>query len=310
MTKIDTDIFRSLVDSSPQAVAMVDALNPDHPVTYVNRSLELLTGYGALELVGRNLRLLQGQDREQAGRHLLREALSRGETCQTVMRNYRKDGTLFQNEMSVLPLRDASGNISHFAGFLRDAAEKPRIDSRFARDAGPGAQAPAGTIVRDDRLTGLLTLPYLEGLLKRDWAIARREGRSIAIFAIDIDSLNLYNATFGRAAGDSAIRRVAHCISGCLRRASDAAARAEGGSFIAFAPGVNAEQALKLGQVIAERVREMRIHHPRCSVLRYISVSVGVSSSIPAQTETCESLLHKARQQLLAAKQSGRNQAA
>jgi len=79
--------------------------------------------------------------------------------------------------------------------------------------------------IRDDRLTGLFTLAYLEELLKRDWAVAHREQRSIAVFAVDIDALDLYNNTFGRGAGDSSIRRVAHVVSGCLRRSSDVTAR-------------------------------------------------------------------------------------
>src|SRR5271166_6373698 len=140
--------------------------------------------------------------------------------------------------------------------------------------------------VRDDRLTGLFTVQYLEELLKRDWAIAQRERRSIAVFSIDIDALDLYNTTFGRAAGDSTIRRAAHCISGCLRRASDATARADGGSFVAFAPGLAVEQAMRIGEVMAERVRDLRIHHPRCPVLRYVSISVGVACAVPDAAET------------------------
>jgi len=147
-------------------------------------------------------------------------------------------------------------------------------------------------------LTGLYTLPYLQELLKRDWAIAQREKRSIAVFAIDIDALDLYNATFGRGAGDSAIRRVAHCVSGCLRRSSDVTARIDGGSLMAFAPGLSVEQALALGQVMAERVRELRIHHPRSAVLRYISISVGVCAAVPGNDENPSSLVEKSQLQL------------
>jgi diguanylate cyclase (GGDEF)-like protein len=164
--------------------------------------------------------------------------------------------------------------------------------------------------VRDDRLTGLYTLSYLEELLKRDWSVAHREQRSIAVFAVDIDALDLYNTTFGRAAGDSAIRRVAHVVSACLRRSSDVTARIDGGSLIAFAPGLSIEQALRVGQLMAERVRDLRIHHPRCAVLRYISVSVGVCAAIPGASDSPSDLLRKAQQQLQFAKKSGRNQAA
>jgi diguanylate cyclase (GGDEF)-like protein/PAS domain S-box-containing protein len=310
MTGTGTDIYRRLLDSSPEGVALVDAQNPEHPVVYVNRGFESLTGYAAADLVGKNLRLLQAEDRDQDARHRLREALSRGETCRALLRNYRKDGTVFWNEMTVVPLRDAEGRITHFAGHHRDAGERLRIDPKLSRDAWSGVQQPTPVVIRDDRLTGLFTLPYLQELLKRDWAIAQRESRSIAVFAIDIDSLDLYNATFGRAAGDSAIRRVAHCVSGCLRRSSDVTARIDGGSLMAFAPGVSADQATRVGQTMAERVRELRIHHPRSAVLRYVSVSVGVSAAVPGPNDEPASLVEKTQRHLKLAKQSGRNQSA
>jgi diguanylate cyclase (GGDEF)-like protein/PAS domain S-box-containing protein len=310
MTDFDADFYRRLLESSPEGVALVDAQNPEHPVVYVNPGFESLTGYSAADVIGRNLRLLQGDDREQDARHRLREALSRGESCRVLLRNYRKDGTVFWNEMTVSPLLDAQGRLTHFAGHHRDAGERLRIDPKLSRDSLSGAHQPTSVAIRDDRLTGLFTLAYLEELLKRDWALAQREGRSIAAFAIDIDSLDLYNATFGRAAGDSAIRRIAHCVSGCLRRSSDVTARIDGGSLMAFAPGVSNEHALRLGQTMAERVREMRIHHPRSAVLRYMSVSVGVCAATPAQGEDPSMLLDKSQQQLKLAKKAGRNQAA
>ncbi len=310
MTVLDPDLYRRLLETSPDGVALVDALHPDRPVIYVNPSFEALTGFCAADLLGRNLRLLQAEDREQDGRHRLREAMRLGESCRVLLRNYRKDGTLFWNEMTILPLLDAEGRVTHFAGHHRDAGERLRIDPKLARDSLSGAHQPTGVAVRDDRLTGLYTLPYLQELLKRDWAIAQREQRSIAVFAIDIDALDLYNATFGRAAGDSTIRRVAHCVSGCLRRSSDVTARIDGGSLMAIAPGLTTEQALKLGQLMTERVRDLRIHHPRCAVLRYVSVSVGVCAAVPGPDDNPAALLEKSQLQLKLAKKAGRNQAA
>lgn len=310
MTEFDADMYRRLVETLPEGVVLVDAQGTDHPVLYVNPAFEALTGYSSAELIGRNLRLLQADDREQEGRHRLRDALNRGESCRVLLRNYRKDGTLFWNEMTIAPLRHADGCVTHYAGHHRDAGERLRIDPRAARDSLSGVQMPTAVAVRDDRLTGLFTLPYLEELLKRDWAVAQREKRSIAVFAIDIDALEIYNSTFGRGAGDSTIRRVAHVVSGCLRRSSDVTARIDGGSLIAFAPGLTNEQALRVGQQMAERVRDLRIHHPHSSVLRYISVSVGVCAAVPDAADGPAELLQKAQLQLLHAKKSGRNQAA
>ena len=310
MTGLDAEIYRRLVETSPEGTVLVDAQNPENPAIYVNPAFEALTGYSAAELLGRNLRLLQGDDRDQDGRYRLREALRAGESCRVLMRNYRKDGAVFWNEMSVRPLRDADGRVTHFVGHHRDAGERLRADPKHAQDSQGAAHQPSASGMRDDRLTGLFTMPRLQDLLERDWSVAQREQRSIALFAIDIDALDLYNATFGRAAGDSMIRRVAHVVSGCLRRASDVTARVEGGSLVAFAPGLTGEQALRIAQLMTERVREMRIHHPRSAVLRYVSVSVGVSAAVPGAEDRPSGLLQKSQQQLQVAKKSGRNQAA
>jgi len=263
---------------------------------------------------------LQGSDREQDGRHRLRAALQAGEPCRVLLRNYRKDGSVFWNEMSVLPLRDAQGQLTHFAGHHRDAAERLRIDPKLSRDrdsttsatgaTGKHAAMSAAAALREDRLTGLATACCLEEQLKRDWPIAQRENRSIAVFAVDIDSLNLYNTTFGRGAGDSMIRRVAHVVAGCLRRSSDITARIDGGLLMAFAPGLPHDQAFRVGQTISERVRDLRIHHPRSAILRYVSVSVGVCAAVPDSGEDPANFMRKAQQQLQIAKSAGRNQAA
>jgi diguanylate cyclase (GGDEF)-like protein/PAS domain S-box-containing protein len=310
MTVLDPALYRRLVETSPEGVALIDAQSSEQLVVYANPAFEALTGYSAAELTGRNLRFLQGDDREQDARHRLRESLGKGETCRVLLRNYRKDGSLFWNEMTVAPVHDPDGRITHFAGHHRDAGERLRIDVRASKDSLSGAHQPTAVLIRDDRLTGLFTLPYLEELLKRDWAVAQREQRSIAVFAIDLDALDLYNATFGRAAGDATIRRVAHVVSACLRRTTDVTARIDGGSLVAFAPGLTTEQALRMGQLMAERVRDLRIHHPRSAVLRYISISVGVCAMVPDGAENPSTLLQRAQMQLQLAKKSGRNQAA
>ena len=106
MTSLDAGFYRRLLETSPDGVALVDALKPDRPVIYVNPAFENLTGYSAADLLGRNLRLQQGEDREQDGRHRLREAMRLGESCRVLLRNYRKDGTPFWVDLSAVPVPD------------------------------------------------------------------------------------------------------------------------------------------------------------------------------------------------------------
>ncbi len=93
MTGFDADLYRRLVENSPRESVLVDAQNEERPVIYVNPGFETLTGYSAGELLGRNLRLLQAEDREQDGRQRVREALGKanpaGYCCATTARTAR-----------------------------------------------------------------------------------------------------------------------------------------------------------------------------------------------------------------------------
>ena len=117
------------------------------------------------------------------------------------MRNYRPDGTLFWNEIVIQPVRDATGKLTHFIGYHRDASE--RLKQRRAR-----AHRACRSWLREDRLTGLHSRAYFEELLQRDWVLAQRDSHEIGLTLFDIDDLAAYNDTFDRGAGDACIRRV------------------------------------------------------------------------------------------------------
>ncbi len=101
--------WRDVVDQSPEGIVICDATAPDCPVVYANASFLQLSGYPLSALMGRNLRLLQGNDHDQEGRQRIRDALARGESCRVLMRNYRPDGAQYWNEILVQPVRDAHG---------------------------------------------------------------------------------------------------------------------------------------------------------------------------------------------------------
>ncbi|WP_051059502.1 EAL domain-containing protein [Zestomonas thermotolerans] len=120
------------IDASPMGVCIADARQPDLPLIYCNPAFERMTGYSRDEVIGRNGRFLQGVDRHQSELHGLRAALARGEPCQAVLRNYRKDGSLFWNEITLAPMRDAQG-ISHFVGLLHDVSAREQQVVELAR---------------------------------------------------------------------------------------------------------------------------------------------------------------------------------
>jgi PAS domain S-box-containing protein len=97
-------------------VVISDALNPDMPIVYVNPTFETMSGYSAKEIMGRNCRFLQGDDRNQPELKAIRDAVRNHTNGHAVLRNYRKDGSLFMNELFISPVRDAAGVVTHFVG--------------------------------------------------------------------------------------------------------------------------------------------------------------------------------------------------
>ena len=112
------------IAASSNGIVIADASKPDMPITYVNPAFERLTGYEAQEVIGRNCRFLQGNETDQPALDQLREALREGKGCTVVLGNYRKDGTGFWNELTISPIYDAKGNVTHFVGIQTDITER------------------------------------------------------------------------------------------------------------------------------------------------------------------------------------------
>ena len=116
-------LLERAVESSANGIVISDAAQPDNPVIFVNRAYEQITGYHKEEALGHNGRYLQGEDRDQPGLQQLRAAISEGRECRVVLRNYRKDGSLFWNELHVSPVRDSAGGVTHYVGVQNDITE-------------------------------------------------------------------------------------------------------------------------------------------------------------------------------------------
>lgn len=112
-------MLREAIQAANNVVLLTDPNLPDNPIVYVNQGFERLTGYSRDEVLGRNCRFLQGGDRGQPGVHLLRAAISGREPVRVELRNYRKDGALFWNELYVTPIW-REGRARYFLGVQND----------------------------------------------------------------------------------------------------------------------------------------------------------------------------------------------
>lgn len=296
-----TDTWRAILDSSPDGVVVCDATASDCPVVYVNSAFVTMSGYTSAQLMGANLRLLQGTDRQQESRQRMKEAIDKGEACRVLIRNYRPDGALFWNEAQLQPLKNGDGKITHWIGYAKDAGGRMKSVDRSA----PGLP----TWQREDRLTGLHSRPYFEELLRRDWQLAQRDSHAIGLVLFDIDDLTSYNEKFEKTGGDAVIRRVARVISSSYRRGGDLVGHWEGGTFVVVIQGDAAERASEYARVVAQRARDLLIHHPRGSggAERYLTLSAGVASLVPPRELPLEALINACRTALTRSKKQGKN---
>lgn len=122
------DLFRQALDASNSGIIITDNLLDDNPIIYCNKAFELITGYSQKEIIGHNCRFLQKNDRSQSARMELKDAVKNQKESRVIIRNYRKNGELFWNELFVSPVKNADGETTHFIGIQNDITFQKKIE--------------------------------------------------------------------------------------------------------------------------------------------------------------------------------------
>lgn len=142
---------RALAATS-NGIIIADARLAHHPVIYVNPAFEQITGYSANDVIGQNCRFLQRTDIQQLALNELHSSIQSGTSCKVVLRNYSKDGTLFWNELSISPIHDENGKLSHFIGIQTDISLRKLAEATLRLQALTFENMHDGVIITD--LTG------------------------------------------------------------------------------------------------------------------------------------------------------------
>ncbi len=157
-----------VLDSALEAISIADATQPDFPLIYVNRTFETLTGYTAQDVLGKNCRFLQGQDQQQHALTSVRRALAAGTSCRVLLRNYRKDGSMFWNELTLNNLMDGD-RITHVVALQRDVtamlASEQSLKASLERESQALAFAGLGSLEWDIRAAQITLSERHAGLL-------------------------------------------------------------------------------------------------------------------------------------------------
>jgi diguanylate cyclase (GGDEF)-like protein/PAS domain S-box-containing protein len=275
-------------------ISITDATAPDQPLVYVNPAFEQATGYRAEEVLGSNCRLLQCPDTDPATVEEIRIAIREGRNHVAVLRNRRKDGSLWWNELHVSPVSDRSGRVTHFFGFQHDVTDRVEAERQVLY------------LADHDPLTGL---PNRRKLLRElEELLADRDpNRWSAVLFIDLDGFKAVNDRLGHAGGDLALTAAGACLQSALR-AQDLLARYSGDEFVAVLRDVPPDSATTVAQRAADAiVRSLATELDVDGDHVPLGASVGVALH-PLHGATADELLRAADLAMYDAKQAGRGQ--
>ncbi|TYT62688.1 hybrid sensor histidine kinase/response regulator [Natrialba swarupiae] len=130
----EVELKDAAFDAAPVGMTITDPSLEDNPIVYANAAFERLTGYPHEEVLGRNCRFLQGEGTNPEPVDAMREAVDAEEPVTVELTNYRKDGTTFHNEVTIAPIRDADGTVTHFVGFQNDITDRRTAYDRLERE--------------------------------------------------------------------------------------------------------------------------------------------------------------------------------
>ena len=284
-------LFKRAVDATSNGVIIADIVKPDMPVIYVNAAFEKLTGYSNAEVLGRNCRFLQGQQRDTVATAQIRQAIAARQECAVVLKNFRKDHSLFWNNLYLGPVPDERGEITHYIGIQTDITAQKQYQQELAYNAS------------HDLLTGLPNRSLLRDRLTQSCNISRRHQQKVAILFIDLDGFKLINDSLGHLTGDELLKRLSRKIAGQIRP-GDTLARLGGDEFVLLVPDVKQESLL---QQLAERI--LTTIAGTLSVNEHeiqLTASIGISVSSAELSDPMQ-LVQQADLAMYRAKQLGRN---
>lgn len=280
-----------VIEVSANAVIICSAEAPDYPIEYVNPAFEKITGFRADEVVGHSLESLQGSSQDQQNIEEIRAALRDKREGHALLRNYRKDGTDYWNELFIAPVLDEQGELSHF------------VVAQYDISAVMGYEAEMEFQAKHDVLTGLANRNLLRERLTEAIASADRSGNPLWVTFVDLDRFKFVNDTLGHEAGDVLLKVLAGRLQSATHEA-DTVARLGGDEFVLVLPDQNDEAG---GQLVLQSIMDS-VAQPLTLQDHefYLTCSMGVAR-YPQDGNTAESLIKLADIAMYRAKDMGRS---
>ncbi|MBS1197611.1 MAG: putative signaling protein [Proteobacteria bacterium] len=285
-------LLERAVAYSANAIIITDANHDsNHPILYVNPAFERLTGHSAAEVIGRNSRFLLGNETGQSGLIEIRAALREKREGHALLKGFRKDGGAFWHELTVTPVPDDKGVVTHFVSVMNDVTTRKLQEEQIAHYA------------HYDALTGLPNRQLLFERIQSAASDAATRGCSLGVLLIALNRFALVNDAYGHDIGDAVLRELGKRLLATIRP-RDSVARLGGDEFIVLLNDLPPDfDALPVIEKIHASISQS-FELPCGEVV--ISASIG-ASFCPRDGSDAESLIRNAEVAAQGAKSDGLN---
>jgi diguanylate cyclase (GGDEF)-like protein/PAS domain S-box-containing protein len=264
----------------------------DCPIEYVNPAFERITGYSAVEVIGRDSRFMAAPGMDNNERMQVHEAIAAHQPVNVVFRNMRKNGELFWNDLSVTPVLDEHGVTTHFIGVIMDVTATKQRTAHLEHE------------VNHDPLTGLANRNLMWDRLEQALHLSQRQKSMVGIVLIDLNNFKNINDSFGHEAGDVVLKVVARRLQASVRDI-DTVARLSGDEFVLVL--VN-QPSLRFTLRMIERLRQS-LTQPVSFMHKQIEVGASLGVAVyPHDGVTAAELVRSADVAMYHAKATGRNE--
>lgn len=276
------------VEQSPTMVLITDSHGA---IEYINEEFTEVTGYTQEELKGKTPSILNAGDATPEFYRDMWGTILAGNDWHGEIRNKTKTGQEYWSMLSISPIVDEGGHITHFIGVSEDISAQKQTQEQIEQ------------LAFYDPLTLLGNRRLFREQLELEIKKTQRSGDVFALFYLDIDNFKQVNDTLGHDIGDRLLKAIAERLKYVLRN-SDLISRLGGDEFIALLPGISGPKeavlvAEKLLQVICEPIQlagaDVRV-----------TVSLGITMA-PTDGEEWSVLMKNADMAMYRAKRNGRN---
>ncbi|KJU81272.1 PAS/PAC sensor-containing diguanylate cyclase/phosphodiesterase [Candidatus Magnetobacterium bavaricum] len=281
-------VLFAAVEQSPVAVVITDITGK---IEYVNPQFTKMTHYKLDEVSGQTLAVLKSGKHPQEFYRELWHTILAGKVWHGSMCNKRRNGELYWENQNISPIKNQSGQITHFVAVKTDDTERKRIEEQLYHMANY------------DTLTDLPNRTLFYERLSEVLKISKRYEHKFAIMFVDLDNFKIVNDVYGHDVGDQLLREAANRLRDCVRT-SDTVARMGGDEFTVILSRISkAEDAILIADYIIEALsKPFHLAGNDC----FIGTSIGISV-FPSDGEDAELLVANADVAMYHVKNSGKN---